>query len=127
MEAPALPDGVLLQSVYIDAEGEEAGWRVWSDGRHEGRRAGGDWIAAPPIDAGGLDEIARILDDADLAAMDGVHRPDAETQHGSALWFQVARPDGPPVTVGLMDDASLPALDALVARLTPILSGGMAP
>ena len=124
MDPPPLPDGVLIQSTYVDSEGREAGWRVWADGRHEGRRAGEDWQAGPAIDAGGMDEIARILDDEDLAAMEGVHRRDTETEHESALWFQIARAGAPPVTVGLMDGARLEALDRLVARLAPVLSGG---
>jgi hypothetical protein len=101
---------------------------VWSDGRHEGRRADDDdWTAGPAIDAAGMDALRAILDDADIGAMAGVHRPEGETEHESALWFQVARPGAAPVTVGLLDGASLPALDALVARLTPVLSGGAAP
>jgi hypothetical protein len=121
---PPVPDGVLVQSIYEDAEGEEAGWRVWSDGRHEGRRAGEDWTPGPTIDAAGMDALRAILDDADLGAMAGVHRPEADTAHESALWFQVARPGAAPVTVGVLEGASLPALDALVARLAPVLSGG---
>jgi hypothetical protein len=122
---PALPDGVLIQSVAVDDRGREGGWRVWADGRHEGRAAGeGDWRAGTPIDAAGMDAIAAILDDADLAAMEGIHRPAARTEHGSALWFQVARPGAPPVTVGLLDGATLDALERLIARLAPVLSGG---
>jgi hypothetical protein len=125
VEPPPLPDGVLIQSTYEDSEGREAGWRVWADGRHEGRRAGEDWQAGPPIDAAGLEEIARILDAEDLAAMEGEHRRDVETEHSSALWFQIAREGRPPVTVGLIDGARLDALDRLVARLGPVLSGGL--
>ena len=127
MDPPPLTDGVLIQSTYVDSEGRESGWRLWADGRHEGRRAGEDWIAGPAVDARGLEEIASILGDTDLGAMDGVHRPEAETEHESAHWFQVARPGAAPVTVGLMDGARLAALDRLVARLTPVLSGGAVP
>jgi len=127
MDPPPLPDGVLIQSTYIDSEGREAGWRVWSDGRHEGRRADDDWRAGPPIDAGGLREIRAILDEADLAALDGMHHPDAETEHTSVHWFQVARPGRPPIAAELLDGARVEALDRLVARLTPVLSGGTVP
>ncbi len=124
MDPPPLPDGVLVQSTYVDSEGQEAGWRVWADGRHEGRRAAEDWQAGPAIDAAGMDEIARILDDEDVSAMEGVHRRDTETEHTSTHWFQVAREGGPPVTVALVDGARLDGLDRLVARLAPVLSGG---
>ena len=49
--------------------------------------------------------------------MEGEHRRDVETEHSSALWFQIAREGRPPVTVGLIDGARLDALDRLVARL----------
>jgi hypothetical protein len=124
MDPPPLPDGVLVQSTYIDSEGREAGWRVWDDGRHEGRRAGEGWEAGPPIGARGIDEIRSILADADGAALDGLHRPETETEHESVHWFQIARGDGPPVTAGLLDGARVEALDRLVARLTPVLTGG---
>jgi hypothetical protein len=128
VDPPPLPDGVLIQSVAVDDRGREGGWRVWTDGRHEGRAAGEEaWRAGPPIDAAGMEEIAAILDDADLAAMEGVHRPEARTEHESALWFQVARPGAPPVTVGLLDGATLDALERLIARLAPVLAGGAVP
>jgi len=128
VDPPPLPDGVLLQSVHVDDRGRKGGWRVWADGRHEGRSVGeADWQAGPAIDAAGLDEIQAILDDAGLDAMAGVHRPEAPAEHESALWFQAARPGCPPVTVGLLDGARLPGLDRLVARLAPILSGGALP
>ncbi len=123
MDPPPLPDGVLIQSTYVDSEGREAGWRVWADGRHEGRRAGEGWQAGPTIDAAGMDEIARILDEEDVAGIQGVHRRDIETEHTSTLWLQIAR-GGRPVTVARVDGARLEGLDRLVARLAPVLSGG---
>ena len=68
-----------------------------------------------------------VLGDAGLDAMEGIHRPGAPTEHESALWFQAARPGVPPVTVALLDGARLPALDRLIARLAPVLSGGTVP
>jgi hypothetical protein len=127
-DPPPLPDGVLIQSLHVDDRGREGGWRVWADGRHEGRAVGeAAWQAGPAIDAAGMDAIAEILDDAGLDAIQGIHRPDAPAEHGSVLWFQAVRPGGPPLTVGLLDGARLPALDRLVARLAPVLSGGTVP
>jgi hypothetical protein len=123
VQAPPLPDGVLVQSTSVNDEGEEAGWRVWADGRHEGRRAGAGWIAGPRLGAAALDELRAVLDEPALEAMAGVHEPSVETEHSSTLWLQVTRPGGP-LTVALVGGARLDALDRLTARLMPILSGG---
>ncbi|CAN0507150.1 unnamed protein product, partial [Phaeothamnion confervicola] len=71
--APALPDGVLVQSTYVNDEGDEAGWRVWADGRQEGRRADGDWIVGPALTTPRMAELRRILDTAGLDEMAGEH------------------------------------------------------
>lgn len=127
MTEPPIPDGVLVQSVRVDGEGDEAGWRVWADGRHEGRPAGGDWIAAPTLDEGAMAALRAVLDDTDFEAMAGVHHPDVARDDADAtLWLQVARPGGPR-SVALVGGARLDALDALIARLMPILSGGALP
>ena len=123
MDAPPLPAGVLVQSTRVDDEGEEAGWRVWDDGRNEGRRAGGDWIAGPRLGDEDLARLRAVLDDPALDAMEGVHGPPAETEHCGTLWLQIARP-GRPLTAALLGGARLDALDRLTERLAPILSGG---
>jgi hypothetical protein len=122
MAAPEMPDGVLVQSTNVSDEGERAGWRVWADGRHEGRRVGEEWVAAPPIDPARMSELRAILADPAVDALAGRHEAAARSEHGSTLWFQVARPGGP-VTVEVMDGAQVPELEALHGRLLPVLSG----
>ena len=126
MAAPEMPEGVLVQSTQVTDEGERAGWRVWADGRHEGRRMGEAWIAGPPIDPARMSELRAILADPGVDAMAGRHEPAAKREHGSTLWFQVARP-GEPVTVEARGGARVPKLEALHGRLLPILSGGAPP
>lgn len=120
--APEVPDGVLVQSVHVDDEGVEAGWRVWRDGRHESRRRGGPWADAGTIGAEGVAALRAVLDEAPLDEMAGVHRPQHPPLHGGALWFHVARPDGP-ATVVLEGGARSEPLERLTARLVPILAG----
>jgi hypothetical protein len=120
---PELPDGVLVQSVYANDEGEESGWRVWEDGRHEHRHGGAGWEEGPALDAGAVAALRSALDEAGLEAMAGVHRPETPVRHSGTLRFQAARPDGP-VTVTLTGGATLEPLERLTARLLPILSGG---
>jgi hypothetical protein len=118
---PVVPDGVLVQSTYVNDEGEEAGWRVWADGRHEGRRSGGSWMAGPALDGRRIEELRAILDDAPLEEVAGVHEPAVPTEHQGTLFFQVARPEGP-VTVTAIGGARVRALERLTERLAPILA-----
>ena len=118
-----MPDGLLVQSVYADEEGEEAGWRVWSDGRHEHRRRGSEWQEAPRLDDEAIAALRAALREAGLAQMAGVHGPATPVKHVGTLRFQAALPDGP-VTVTLVGGASLEPLERLTRRMVPILSGG---
>lgn len=122
MAAPEMPEGVLVQLTNVSDEGEAAGWRVWADGRHEGRRVGEQWVAAPPIDTARMGKLRAILADPAVDALAGRHEAPASREHGSTLWFQVARPGGP-VTVEALDGARVPGLEALHGRLLPILAG----
>lgn len=119
---PPPPDGVLVQSVHTTVDGVASGWRVWEDGRHESRRDGGSWEAAAPLDASAVAAVREALAGSGLPAVAGAHR-DPDARPGGALWLQAALPEGP-VTVGLLDGASSPELEALMVRLVPILSAG---
>src|SRR5262249_13466674 len=119
--ARRLRDGVLIQSTYVSPEGEEAGWRVWADGRHEGRRPGGPWTPGAALDGSHIEEVRAILDGAGLEEIAGVHEPQAPPDEPGTLYFQVARPGGP-VTVTVVGGARVPALDRLTERLAPILA-----
>jgi hypothetical protein len=122
---PALPDGLLLRSVYTTDEGEESGWRLWDDGRHE--HLGGDgWEQDARLSPDQVAEVRAALDEADLAGMAGVHRDPETTRHIGVLWFQAASRDGP-AAIALVGGASLPPLERLTGRLLAILSGGRLP
>ncbi|WP_217922983.1 hypothetical protein [Miltoncostaea oceani] len=118
---PPLPDGALVQSVFT-AEGVSSGWRVWDDGRHESMRDGGDWTAAPPLGPEAVAEVRRVLAEAGLASIAGVHDDPEVRGGGGVLRFAAAAPGGPFV-VELRDGVSPAPLERLVARLVPILAG----
>ncbi|MDX6630128.1 MAG: hypothetical protein QOH00_2374 [Gaiellales bacterium] len=119
---PPMPSGLLVQSVYIGEEGEESGWRVWADGRHESRRDGAPWEVVSTLDADRLAAVREALDDGSLEEIAGIHRGAEGPRQGATLWFQ-ALSRGEPHSVGLVGGAHLDALDALTARLVTSLAG----
>jgi hypothetical protein len=119
---PPMPPGLLVQSTYVTEEGEQSGWRVWEDGRHESRRAGAPWQLVSTLDAEHLASIRAALDGGGLEQMAGVHRSGDDSREGATLWFQ-ALSGGRPQTVALVRGARLDALDALTAKLVAALAG----
>lgn len=119
---PDMPSGLLVQSIYVDEEGAESGWRVWEDGRHESRRDGGAWEVVETLGAEQLAAVREALDDGGLAELAGVHRAGDGPRQNATLWFQaVSR--GEPQSVALVGGARLDALDALTAKLVAALAG----
>lgn len=121
-DSPPLPPGVLVQSVYVTDEGEESGWRVWDDGRHESRRGGGPWEPFAMLDEQHLTAVREALDAGGLDEMAGIHRGDEGPRQGATLWFKAVSHDTP-YTVALVGGAQLDALDALTAKLIAALAG----
>jgi hypothetical protein len=119
---PAMPSGLLVQSVYVTDEGEESGWRVWEDGRHESRRDGSPWGVVATLDAEQLAAVREALDSGGLDEMAGIHGAGDGPRQSATLWFQaVSR--GQPQTVALIGGARLDALDSLTAKLIAALAG----
>jgi hypothetical protein len=119
---PPMPSGVLVQSVYVTDEGEQSGWRVWADGRHESRRDGTAWQAVSTLDDEHLAAVREALDDGRLEQMAGMHRAGDGPRQDAALWFQAVS-HGRRQTVTLVGGARLDALEALTAKLVEALAG----
>ena len=119
---PPMPSGLLVQATYVSEEGEQSGWRVWEDGRHESRRADAQWELVSTLDAEHLASVRAALDDGGLEQMAGVHRSGDDSRESATLWFQ-ALSGGRPHTVALVGGARLDALDALTAKLVAALAG----
>lgn len=118
---PDVPDGVLVQSVRVDEEGVESGWRVWADGRHESRRDGAPWEEVGVLGPERVAALRAALDEAPLPEIAGVHRPAGRTFHAGALWFHAARSEGP-ATVVLVGGVRCEPLERLTGRMLPILA-----
>jgi hypothetical protein len=114
---PAVPDGVLVQSVAVDEDGEPAGYRIFRDGRYQTLPRGGDWVAGERLDAARLTAVERAID---AAGVDGfAERYEGVPGHGEppVLWLQVAR-GGSVRTISVVGERRVPELERLTAALT---------
>ena len=114
---PDFPPGALVQSIAVDVQGEQAGYRIFADGRYQALPRGGAWADGTPLDGTRLAAVERAID---ASAIDGL----AERYEGSAvedpapvLWLQVAR-GGSVRTISVTGRRSVPELERLTAGLT---------
>jgi hypothetical protein len=114
---PDVPDGVLVQSIVIDDEGERAGYRIFADGRYQSLSRGGDWADGDTLDAARLDAVEQAISSVPLAGLPGRYEGPGGDGEPHVLWMQVAQ-DGHLRTVSVLGERSVPELDELSARLT---------
>jgi hypothetical protein len=126
MDPPDFPHGCLVQSVYVDDEGIESGWRIFADGRHESRRASAPWERLAPLDLHQVDQVRRALAASDLDRHAGVHGSLAHAPRRGVLWFQTDGRDAPAL-IALVGGAPLPAMERFNAGVFEILAGSPPP
>jgi hypothetical protein len=112
---PPVPAGVLVQVLNVDAEGVEAGYRIYADGRYESRPAGKSWSQGERLSAARLERARAAIADAGLPALPAVTRLEGVRGDGRVLWAQ-----SPEASVAVVGPARQPALEALSARLVAI-------
>jgi len=119
--APAIPEGLLLQFLRVDAEGEEAGYRIYADGRYETRAAGKPWVQGNPLNVDQLEDARAALADAALDTLPAVSELPGVRHDGRVLWVQAVL-EGAEQSVALVGPASQPAIHALSARLVALFA-----
>ena len=119
---PAVPDGVLVQSIAVDEEGEPAGYRIFTDGRYQSLPRGGDWTDGAPLDAERLAAVERAIAASGVEGL--AERYEGIPGHGepNVLWIQVAH-SGSVRTVSVVGRRRVPELERLTASLTDAFRG----
>jgi hypothetical protein len=112
---PAVPDGVLVQSVVVNDDGERAGYRIFADGRYQTLPRRGEWTDGERL---GDDRLARVRAALDAEPLDDLAgRYEGDTGE-NVLWLQVARTGGGVRTVSVVGDKRVPELERFSAALT---------
>jgi len=117
--APALPPGALLQSLIVAADGREAGFRIYEDGRFEAQPLGQDWAVGQALGPEQLGTVRRAIADGHLDRVAGAHRALVPSHGMGANWLQVR--DGSAVVDLVFDDPCfVPEIDAVMAQLVEV-------
>jgi hypothetical protein len=114
---PAVPDGVLVQSIAVDEEGEPAGYRIFADGRYQTLPRGGDWADGAPLDGERLAAVERAIAASGVDRL--AERYEGIPGHGEPrlLWIQIAR-GGSVRTISVVGRRRVPELERLTVSLT---------
>ena len=115
--APAVPDGVLVQSLVVHPDGERAGYRIYADGRYESLARGGEWAGGAPLDRARLERVERALDTQPLDGLAGRYEGGSGEGEPNVLWLQVVH-GGVLRTVSVVGDRRVPELERLTELLT---------
>jgi hypothetical protein len=115
--APAVPDGVLVQSLVVHGDGDRAGYRIYGDGRYQTLARGCEWVDGAPLDPSALERVERALDASPLDDLAGRYEGTSGEGEPNVLWMQVAC-GGAVRTVSVVGDRRVPELEHLTARLT---------
>lgn len=114
---PAVPDGVLVQSIVVHGDGERAGYRIYRDGRYQTLPRGGDWVDGEPLGADRRERVERAIAATPFDDLAGRYEGAAGEGEPNVLWLQVA-PDGDVRSVSVVGERRVPELERLTARLT---------
>jgi hypothetical protein len=114
---PAVPDGVLVQSLVVHGDGERAGYRIYADGRYQTLPRGGDWVDGVPLDRDRLERVERAIDAEPFGDLAGRYEGTVGEGEPNVLWLQVAH-GGTVRTVSVVGDRRVPEIERLTALLT---------
>ena len=114
---PAVPDGVLVQSLVVHGDGERAGYRIYRDGRYQTLPRGGDWEDGEPLGADRLERVERAIEAEPFDDLPGRYEGVIGEGEPNVLWLQVA-PGDSVRSVSVVGERRVPELERLTARLT---------
>jgi hypothetical protein len=122
---PAVPEGVLLQSLLIDPHGREGGYRIYSDGRYESRPLGESWTFGSPLTPNQMEAVRAAISEAGLDTLEPLYQPaqPLPDQDGNVLWFQVADDGSAVRTIKIVRPCKVSEIETLSNRLVTIFKG----
>src|SRR5688572_13842135 len=65
-KAPEMPQGTLLQSVLVNAEGETSGYRIYADGRYETKAVDEGWKSAESLAPAQVKQVVEAVSETEF-------------------------------------------------------------
>jgi hypothetical protein len=117
---PLVPEGVILQSIVTSEACDEAGYRIYADGRHESRACGNEksWKVTTTLSADELSRVREAIARTKIAALArgyGAPRPASDE---TTSWIQIRGEANHDVAV--RGGCRIAALEALGSELLAI-------
>jgi hypothetical protein len=119
---PEVPEGVLVQSIVVDEQGDPAGYRIFGDGRYQSLLRDRGWVDQAPLDAARLEAVERAVAGAPLDDLAGRYEGAVGDGEPQVLWMQVARGESVR-TVSVVGERRVPELEQLTAALLAAFRG----
>ncbi len=118
-ERPEMPQGVLLQSILINDEGETGGYRIYDDGRYETKAVQGAWSYADPLTEEQVEAVKASIAEARFDRLSERYQPEQMSESANTLWMQVDDA-GERFHVELVDSCEVPAITALSGKIVDL-------
>jgi hypothetical protein len=122
---PELPKDLLLQVQVFDAHGRPAGYRIFRDGRYEGRSAESDWTSGAAMTPAQLDAIRSAMQVAQSDRLHDRYEPVSRTGDAEQSTVQLDFAlDRGPRRIAVVRPCQVPELDGFVRRMAEIFKQG---
>ena len=118
MNPPDLPEDVLFQSQIIGDNNQDAGYRIYNDGRYFSRRVGQSWQAQADLTSGQLERVRTAIAEAGFEGLDPVYRAQGRVED-RVLWTQ-ARIGSKAYHVAIIGRVQVPAIEELTQKLVAL-------
>jgi hypothetical protein len=118
MNPPDLPEDVLFQSQIIGDNNQDAGYRIFIDGRYFSRRAGQPWQEQDRLTQEQLRQGQAAIVAAGFENLDPVYRATGRVED-RVLWTQ-ARIGSKTYHVAIIGKVQVPAIESLTQKLVAL-------
>lgn len=118
-EKPEMPQGVLLQSVLINDEGETSGYRIYDDGRYETKTVLDPWSFGEPLTEDQVEAVKASIAEARFDRLHEHYQPEKLSSSPNTLWMQV-NDAGERFDVEIVGSCEVPAITSLSAQIVEL-------
>jgi hypothetical protein len=122
-KAPEMPQGTLLQSVLVNAEGETSGYRIYTDGRYETKVVTEGWKSAEPLSPAQVKRAVEAVSETEFEQLQPHYQPARPATDSNTLWMQADKA-GKRFDIEIVGSCEVPAIQTLSARIVDIFREG---